>query len=171
MLPPLLRKSTASSPRHGSFPSRSPPPPSRAHRPRRRRRPVSAATAGAAAAAAHQRLRRGCPARRVPALGSRVWRDGGGPVPEDGLVRVPREERVNQLQLRRFDPPVPHHTPERDWLPEPDRHPTSALQLDGAGLSGFEQQQLKWSNTSRNRQSLQTGNMALQQQSTQWVFS
>jgi hypothetical protein len=60
---------------------------------------------------------------------------------------------------------------ERDWLLEPDPDPASPLQPDGANLSGFEQQQLNWSNTSRNCQSLQTGNMALQQQSTQWFFS
>jgi hypothetical protein len=73
--------------------------------------PISKLTRAVSQISAPVSCRSGCPARRVPALGSRVWRDGGGPVPEDGLVRVPREERVNQLQLRRLVPPVPHHTP------------------------------------------------------------
>lgn len=112
------------------------PPPPRTPDPRRRpERP-----AFAAAAAAHQRLRRGCPARGVPAVGpGGCCCGGGGPVREESLVRVLREERVHQLQLLQLHQRVPYNAPERDWLLEHHCDPTGSLQLDGAGLSGFEQ--------------------------------
>ena len=84
--------------------------------------------------------RSGRPARGVPAVGSPVRPDGepGGPVRDAGLDRVLRAERVRRLQLRRLAR-VPHHAPERHRILESDRDPARALQLDGAGLSGFEQ--------------------------------
>lgn len=67
------------------------------------------------------------------------WCAGGGPVPEAGLAPVLRDERVHRLRLRRRERRVPHHAPECDWLLEHQCDPAGALQLDGAGLSGFEQ--------------------------------